>query len=317
MAIPENDTRLWKGFNGHGLYSKRAERDVDGNVIDQTYAKKAEVPELDDALSTSSTTAVTPRAVKAAIADVDRIPVLPQGPSSLYSESAGSLAWGGWETEEIDVPQIDFLYEFWSELAPVSDKRYFIKITRENTEYEYLDNGKNYFEVVFTNTPKIIEFDLFYSMSGGAINFGPYNSSQAYNDGSSSLIARPHYQLTLSNAMVFTRWHVSDAYPDVPTVIESQDMSQWETLSHYIPSLGANEMFKYLYSSTVSTGNVLHYKYELAYAPNRVKVSVSNGETVSYSVFSMTLNDIDRFHLELEGTSSRSSIYFKNFHIVY
>ena len=105
MSIPENDTRLWKGFNGHGLYSKRAERDVDGNVVDQTYAKKAEVPALDDALSASSTTAVTPRAVKAAIADVDRIPELPQGPSSLYSESAGSLAWGGWETEEMDIPE--------------------------------------------------------------------------------------------------------------------------------------------------------------------------------------------------------------------
>ena len=114
MAIPENDTRLWKGFNSHGLYSKRAERDVDGNVIDQTYAKKADVPVLDDALSTSSTTAVTPRAVKAAIADVDRIPVLPQGPSSLYSESAGSLAWGGWETEEMDVPSYMVYYSDFS-----------------------------------------------------------------------------------------------------------------------------------------------------------------------------------------------------------
>ena len=106
MSIPENDTRLWKGFNGHGLYSKRAERDVDGNVIDQTYAKKADVPDLDNALSTSTTTAITPKAVKDAIAEVDVIPTLPQTPSSLYSESQGSLAWGGWETEEIDVPEI-------------------------------------------------------------------------------------------------------------------------------------------------------------------------------------------------------------------
>lgn len=104
MAIPENDTRLWKGF-GHGLYSKRAERDVDGLVIDQTYAKKADVPALDTVLSDSSTTAITPKAVKDAIADVDVIPELPQNPSSLYSESQGSLAWGGWETEEMDIPE--------------------------------------------------------------------------------------------------------------------------------------------------------------------------------------------------------------------
>ena len=104
MPIPENDTQLWKGFNGHGLYSKRAERDVDGNVIDQTYAKKADVPALDTVLSDSSTTAITPKAVKDAIADVDVIPELPQNPSSLYSESQGSLAWGGWESEDVDVP---------------------------------------------------------------------------------------------------------------------------------------------------------------------------------------------------------------------
>jgi len=105
MAIPENDTQLWKGFNGHGLYSKRAERDVDGNVIDQTYAKKADVPDLDNALSTSTTTAITPKAVKDAIAEVDVIPTLPQTPSSLYSETSGDMVWGGWETEEIDVPK--------------------------------------------------------------------------------------------------------------------------------------------------------------------------------------------------------------------
>lgn len=105
MAIPENDNQLWKGFDGHGLYAKRSERDVDGNVIDTTYAKKADVPALDDALSTSSTTAVTPRAVKAAVEEVDVIPALPQGPSSLYSETAGSISWGDWEVEEVDVPE--------------------------------------------------------------------------------------------------------------------------------------------------------------------------------------------------------------------
>jgi hypothetical protein len=106
MSIPDNDTQLWKGFNGHGLYAKRAERDVDGNAIDQTYVKSADVPALDDALSTSTTTAITPRAVQEAVNAVDVIPSLPQGPSSLYSAEAGVMNWGGWETEEIDVPEI-------------------------------------------------------------------------------------------------------------------------------------------------------------------------------------------------------------------
>ena len=105
MPIPENDTQLWKGFNGHGLYSKRAERDVEGNVIDQTYAKKTDVPALDNSLSDSTTTAVTPRAVKEAVEEVDVIPALPEGPASLYSETAGSMMWGGWESENIDVPE--------------------------------------------------------------------------------------------------------------------------------------------------------------------------------------------------------------------
>lgn len=109
MAIPENDNQLWKGFNGHGLYSKRAERDVDGLVIDQTYAKKADVPALDTVLSDSSTTAITPKAVKDAIAAVDVIPELPQTPSSLYSETSGSMVWGGWETDEMDVPVSDII----------------------------------------------------------------------------------------------------------------------------------------------------------------------------------------------------------------
>ena len=109
MAIPENDNQLWKGFDGHGLYSKRAERDVDGLVIDQTYAKKADVPALDTVISDSSTTAITPKAVKDAIAEVDVIPELPQNPSSLYSETSGSMTWGGWETEEMDIPVSDII----------------------------------------------------------------------------------------------------------------------------------------------------------------------------------------------------------------
>ena len=104
MSIPDNDTQLWKGFNGHGLYAKRAERDVDGSTIDQTYVKSADVPALDDALSTSTTTAITPRAVQEAVNAVDVIPSLPQGASSLYSAEAGVMNWGGWESEDVDVP---------------------------------------------------------------------------------------------------------------------------------------------------------------------------------------------------------------------
>ena len=104
MSIPDNDTQLWKGLNGHGLYAKRAERDVDGSTIDQTYVKSADVPALDDALSTSTTTAITPRAVQEAVNAVDVIPSLPQGPSSRYSAEAGVMNWGGWESEDVDVP---------------------------------------------------------------------------------------------------------------------------------------------------------------------------------------------------------------------
>jgi hypothetical protein len=114
MSIPDNDTQLWKGFNGHGLYAKRAERDVDGNAIDQTYVKSADVPALDDVLSTSTTTAITPRAVQEAVNAVDVIPSLPQGPSSLYSAEAGVMNWGGWETEEVEVPYYMVYYSDFS-----------------------------------------------------------------------------------------------------------------------------------------------------------------------------------------------------------
>lgn len=43
MAIPENDNQLWAGFNDHGLYAKRAERDQDGNNIKATYATKEDL----------------------------------------------------------------------------------------------------------------------------------------------------------------------------------------------------------------------------------------------------------------------------------
>lgn len=108
MPIPENDKYLWKGF-GPGLYAKRAERDRDGNVITETYVKKSDIRDLDDALSTSTTTSVTPHAVKEAIEEVDVIPELPQTPSSLYSENSGEMVWGGWETDQFDVPVSDII----------------------------------------------------------------------------------------------------------------------------------------------------------------------------------------------------------------
>ena len=104
MSIPENDTQLWKGFNGHGLYAKRAERDREGNKIIDTYAKKTDVPALTDSLTTSTTTAVTPNAVKSALDSIVKIPATANQPSTLYVGNQG-IGWTGWESEEVDVPQ--------------------------------------------------------------------------------------------------------------------------------------------------------------------------------------------------------------------
>ena len=104
MTIPTNDNQLWKGFNGHGLYAKRAEKDRNGEDIVTTYAKQSEVPALTDELSTSSTTAVTPNAVKEAIDDIVHIPDTANQPSTLCVGSQSALGWTGWESGEIDVP---------------------------------------------------------------------------------------------------------------------------------------------------------------------------------------------------------------------
>ena len=103
MTIPSNDTQLWKGFNGHGLYAKRAERDRNGDGIVTTYAKDGDVPALTDSLTTSTTTAVTPNAVKTAIDAIVKIPTTANQPSTLCVGGQG-LGWSGWESGEVDVP---------------------------------------------------------------------------------------------------------------------------------------------------------------------------------------------------------------------
>ena len=105
MSIPENDTQLWKGFDGHGLYAKRAERDRDGNPIVSTYARKTEVPALTDSLTTSTTTAVTPSAVKSAIDAIVKIPATANQPSTLCV-TGQAPGWTGWENEQVDVPYV-------------------------------------------------------------------------------------------------------------------------------------------------------------------------------------------------------------------
>lgn len=99
-----DDNQLWKGFNGHGLYAKRAEKDRNGEDIVTTYAKQSEVPALTDELNTSSTTAVTPNAVKEAIDAIVKIPDTANQPSTLYVGGQG-MGWTGWETEEYMIPQ--------------------------------------------------------------------------------------------------------------------------------------------------------------------------------------------------------------------
>ena len=103
MTIPANDNHLWKGFSGHGLYAKRAEKDRNGEDIVTTYAKKTEVPVLTDDLTTSTDTAVTPNAVNEAINNIVHIPDTANQPSTLYVGGQG-MGWTGWESEDIDIP---------------------------------------------------------------------------------------------------------------------------------------------------------------------------------------------------------------------
>ena len=107
MPIPENDTQLWKGFDGHGLYAKRTERDRDGAVIDTDYARKSELHALSNTLSESTTTELTPNAAKDAIDGIRKAPTPGnEGTMLSYGVNQASMAWESWESDEYDVPQL-------------------------------------------------------------------------------------------------------------------------------------------------------------------------------------------------------------------
>jgi hypothetical protein len=105
MSIPENDTQLWKGFDGHGLYAKRTERDREGVIIDEAYARKSELHPLENALSDSTTTELTPAAAKSAIDALRKAPTPGnEGTMLSYGVSQNAMAWESWEDEQMDIP---------------------------------------------------------------------------------------------------------------------------------------------------------------------------------------------------------------------
>ena len=105
MSIPENDNQLWKGFNGHGLYAKRTERDRDGVIIDEAYARKSEIHQLENAVSDSTDTELTPGAAKTAIDGILKAPTPgAEGTMLSYGVTANEMKWDSWESEEFDVP---------------------------------------------------------------------------------------------------------------------------------------------------------------------------------------------------------------------
>jgi hypothetical protein len=105
MSIPENDNQLWSGFNGHGLYAKRTERDRDGVIIDDAYARKSELHQLENAVSESTDTELTPNAAKAAIDAIIKAPTPgSEGTMLSYGISQNAMAWDAWESDEMDIP---------------------------------------------------------------------------------------------------------------------------------------------------------------------------------------------------------------------
>lgn len=105
MSIPENDNQLWKGFNGHGLYAKRTERDRDGVIIDEAYARKSEIHQLENAVSESTDTELTPNAAKDAIDAIIKAPTPgSEGTMLSYGISQNAMAWDAWESEEMEIP---------------------------------------------------------------------------------------------------------------------------------------------------------------------------------------------------------------------
>ena len=105
MSIPENDNQLWKGFNGHGLYAKRTERDRDGVVIDTDYAKKTDIRSLANEVSESTTTELTPNAAKTAIDGILKATTPGnEGTMLSYGISQNAMAWDAWESEDMYAP---------------------------------------------------------------------------------------------------------------------------------------------------------------------------------------------------------------------
>jgi hypothetical protein len=112
MSIPENDNQLWKGFNDHGLYAKRTERDRDGVIIDEAYARKSEIHQLENAVSDSTDTELTPGAAKTALDGILKSPTPgAEGTMLSYGVTANEMKWDSWESEEMDIPSSEAGYK--------------------------------------------------------------------------------------------------------------------------------------------------------------------------------------------------------------
>lgn len=111
------NTELWKQYNGKGFaaeyaeYSERANKDVDGNAIVDTYATKAETDTLlggkvdkvtGKGLSTNDFTDTDKEnATKASI-----IPANASATSSLTCTAANTFVWAGWEQTDVEIPPV-------------------------------------------------------------------------------------------------------------------------------------------------------------------------------------------------------------------
>lgn len=320
MSSQETVHQLWKGFGGHGLYAKRAEQDRNGDDIVSTYAKKSDVPALTNELNTSSTTAVTPNAVKESIDSIVKIPDTANQPSTLYVGGQG-MGWTGWDSEEIDVPQTDFFYEWWSEFASEDDKQYYKKTTLSGIQYEYLDTGKNNIVVPLPKIPKLVEFDTWYASTVGAIDFAFINSAEITNMGHAShdIITRPHYQLNLNYAMMFNRWDkdTGGVYPDAPSIVEhSGTYNNWLTSSFHLGG-SSYEYAKYMYSTNVATRQNMHYRYDIDAENAQVRITVTGGGKTASMLLQYADISINRFMFSIERVSYRNEVGFKNLHIMY
>ena len=143
MAEPVN-TELWKQYNGKGFaaeyaeYAERANKDVDGNAIVDTYATKAELPDITGKADKATTLAgygITDAYTKTEtgtlldgkvdtvsgkglstndFTDTDKenatkasiIPANASATSSLTCTAANTFVWAGWEQKDVEVPPV-------------------------------------------------------------------------------------------------------------------------------------------------------------------------------------------------------------------